>query len=103
MVALNVYDEDELPLIRLLSKVKCKFHRFFIHLAFEYEKLYEAQRQELIRRALNLLDNGEFFEILIPCLTEAIDKFGILMSKQVKENLQSRLSKVLIKSVKEIP
>lgn len=24
MVALNVYEEDELPLIRLLSKVKCK-------------------------------------------------------------------------------
>lgn len=56
----------------------------------------------MVKRSLNLLDNGEFFDLLIPCFAEAIDKFGILMSKQVKENLQSRLSKVLIKSVKDL-
>ncbi len=50
-------------------------------IAFEYEKLYEAQRQDLVRRCLNLLDSGEFFDLLIPCFAEAIDKFGILMSK----------------------
>lgn len=44
MVALNVYEEDELPLIRLLSKVKCKKSISKINIAFEYEKLYEAQR-----------------------------------------------------------
>jgi hypothetical protein len=49
-----------------------------------------------------LLDNGEFFEILIPCISEAVDKFGILMAKQVKETIASRLGRVLIKSVKEL-
>ena len=34
-----------------------------------------------MKKSLNLLDNGEFFELLIPCFAEAIDKFGILMSK----------------------
>ena len=50
-------------------------------LAFEYEKLYEAQRQDLLKRSLAILDAGEFFDLLIPCFGDAVDKFAILMSR----------------------
>ncbi len=92
MIALNIFEEDELPLIRLLSKLK----------SFEYEKLYEVQRQDLLKRALSLMDNGEFLDLLIPCFSEAIDKFGILMSRQVKENVETRLSRVLMRMSREM-
>ena len=48
------------------------------------------------------MDAGEFFDLLIPCFSDAIDKFGILMSRQVKDTLASRLNKVLIKYVREL-
>jgi hypothetical protein len=34
MMALGIFEEDELPLIKLLSKLR----------SFEYEKLYDAHR-----------------------------------------------------------
>jgi hypothetical protein len=89
---LNIFEEDELPLIKTLSKLK----------SFEYEKLYESQRQDLLKRSLQLMDAGEFLDLLIPCFGEAVDKFAILMSRQVKDTLASRLNKVLIRSVKEL-
>jgi hypothetical protein len=105
-VALNICDEDELPLIKTISKLKCKSLSYFLKeyffVAFEYEKLYEAQRQELLKRCLSLLDAGEFFDLLIPCFGDAVDKFGILMSRQVKDTLASRLNKIMIKSVREL-
>jgi hypothetical protein len=49
-----------------------------------------------------MMDAGEFLDLLIPCFGEAIDKFAILMSRQVKDTLASRLNKVLIRSVREL-
>ena len=84
-MALNVYEEDELPFIRLISKLKCKQLTQHIYIAFEYEKLYDPQRQDLIKRSLSLLDNGEFLDLIIPCFGDTVDKFGILMPKSLKE------------------
>jgi hypothetical protein len=41
-----------------------------------------------------MLDNGEFYELLIPCFAQTIDKFGILLPKALKDTLCARLSKV---------
>lgn len=63
-----------------------------ISLAFEFEKLHEQQRNELLRKSLTLLEGKEFTDILIPCIGEAIDRFSILMQKPIKEELWKRLS-----------
>ncbi len=99
---MNIFEEDELPLIKTLSKLKCNSITLLTLLAFEYEKLYESQRQDLLKRALQLMDAGEFLDLLIPCFADAVDKFSILMSRQVKDTLASRLNKVLIRSVREL-
>jgi hypothetical protein len=49
-----------------------------------------------------MMDNGEFFDMLIPCFAEVVDKFGILLTKSLKESISKRLNRVLIKSVKEL-
>ena len=88
IMALN--SDDEMLLIRLLSKTGCKITKSSV-LAFEYEKLYEQQREELLRKAVCLLEGKEFCEILIPCIGEVVERFNLLMSKGTKEWLWQRL------------
>lgn len=46
MLALNSFEEqgDQLTIIKLLTKLKCKIIIILTVIAFEYEKLYEDQR-----------------------------------------------------------
>ena len=73
--------EDEMLAVRLVARVG----------SFEFEKLYEDQREELMRKALNMLEQREFSDIFIPCIGEAVDKFMILMPKNMRENIYNRL------------
>ena len=41
---------------------------------------------------MSLLEGKEFIEILIPCLSEVVDRYSVLMSKQTRQNLAGRLS-----------
>lgn len=75
-MALN--SEDEMLLIRLLSKTGCKFTILILE-AFEFEKLHEQQRDELLKKSMCLLEGKEFTDILIPCIGEAVDRFCVLI------------------------
>jgi hypothetical protein len=89
-MALN--SDDEMLLIRLLSKTGCNLYPYNLLLAFEFEKLHETQREELLRKTVSLLEGKEFIEILIPCIGEAVDRFCILMPRNLREYLWQRLS-----------
>eukprot|EP00347_Sterkiella_histriomuscorum_P016463 403353082 len=82
LMALN--SDDEMLLIRLLSKTG----------SFEFEKLQELQREELIKKTMQLLENKEFIEILLPCLSEAVERFHIIMSLKMRENIAQKLNRI---------
>ena len=60
--------------------------------AFEFDKLNEQQREDLLRKALCLLEGKEFCEILIPCIGETVDRFTPIMQKGSKDWLWQKLS-----------
>lgn len=99
--------DDELPMIKLLTKLKCKLsypQSQHVSLAFEYDKLYEQQREDLVKCSLDLLESGDFQELLLPCLGEAVDKFGVLMSRSLKLTVAERLKTIMsqIEDKKEV-
>jgi len=43
-------------------------------IGFHFEMLGNGQKEDLLRKALNLLESKEFVDIIIPCLGEIVDK-----------------------------
>lgn len=45
----------------------------------------------MIRKSLSLLDGKEFIEIIIPCLSEVVDRYSVLIPKPTRQTMTLRL------------
>ena len=45
-----------------------------------------------MKRSLSLLEGKEFVDIIIPCISEAVDRFFMLMSRSMKELIIHKMS-----------
>ena len=71
-------------------------------IAFEFDKLPEAQRPDLVRCALDLMETGDFEALLLPCLGEVVDKHLSLMSRSLRLTVAERLRRSPMENKTEI-
>ena len=99
-IALN--SDDDMLLIRLISKTGCNINFYiFTYIAFELQRLSTQIQMQLIQKAVNLLQQGEFLDILIPCMSEVNYKtLGVYKGKTSSND--NNLDLTWIKKLREV-
>lgn len=85
--------EDEMLLIRLLSKTGCNLSSLsqLICVAFEFNKVSIPLREDILKKALILIEGNEFIDILLPCIAEVVDKHSYLWPVKLARSMAERM------------
>jgi hypothetical protein len=73
--------DDEMLLIRTISKLGCKFLQTII-VGFAVDSISEPIRLELFKRSLKMIEENDVANILLQCFREAIQSHAHRLSSQ---------------------